>query len=944
MYDSCMSVLCRAKQADKRKAREDDPQPTKRQRTKSGKAGTPTTPTPPPPAPPPAPPTSEQVYKLQELIATLLENGQTPAVQVIVDQLTPGVLVELFMNCMDHLPPYPPADESYAAVTTGSEGTAMPAVEPEPSAQPAQLPQQPAAAAAHDILTAALASTQTMYMPPGPLESGGQLGFKRQLPPPPPPPPLVIPGAGQIPLTVDTTMSNNLGVSSAPSPAGTAATAATEQQPVDPRRQRMQQQMLPPAAMPLKVEPSQQAVASEPQPSPLGAVAGTSVVAAANRQPAAAARQRPGSAVAKPAGPPRPTPLPIHLSAQSSKALRHGAVRRILRSGNTPIRNFRELLLSRLATKAPTVDGLADIVLEYILEDFHGRRGHELAIRWLYSLFITLCPTAEQGVAADAPAQEVPTAGDVIVAGRIDRGIHVGEVTGAHIMHQDSVHENDADGGTSASSVVPANVAASERSDAQPSAELLEANQAENKGDAMEVDASTATIADTVEEDEAGAADVDDSDNQQPDSALHAAARGNQEGVGTHEGAVAALDQGPSHQQAPAVVPVNDLSGSVYEDVLMALLEGLRERLPGTDKSITRLLEDAPVVPLTPVISFLRDLSVQGPEWATLALTTARQLIEQHPPVRQHALEMVLHAAIDVDADLRSKAMRLLANKLFPAAHLAAQIESFARDMLLRLEQQPVSSLHDALEGQNEPQQQKQEQQPIQQAEDALPSKPQLHTEATANGAAEATAAATAGEADATHNVRQSEQHQQQQQASDSMQRGVSDAQDATATVVKAEAPNPVEPELEPLSEEDAARFCGLYIALCSKKPELLRQLLHTYGKSPAAAQAAMDQHAASLAHALGPLESELLEAIRQPPAGSERLLLYMLHTLAEQAPPRDLVAACVANYQQTGAQCCAVSRVWVVWTAYGSMLVYAGAAARTMCTLAMHFHAASVF
>eukprot|EP00775_Hariotina_reticulata_P002918 gene2918-3205_t len=62
-------------------------------------------------------------------------------------------------------------------------------------------------------------------------------------------------------------------------------------------------------------------------------------------------------------------------------SMRHAAVRRILgATKNKPIRNFRELLLSRLVSQAPQADGLAELLLHHVLADYHGSRGHLLVV------------------------------------------------------------------------------------------------------------------------------------------------------------------------------------------------------------------------------------------------------------------------------------------------------------------------------------------------------------------------------------------------------------------------------------------------------------------------------------------------------------------------------------------------------------------------------------
>jgi len=42
----------------------------------------------------------------------------------------------------------------------------------------------------------------------------------------------------------------------------------------------------------------------------------------------------------------------------------------------------------------PQADGLAELLLQHVLADYHGSRGHVLVVRWLYALALSLA--AEQ--------------------------------------------------------------------------------------------------------------------------------------------------------------------------------------------------------------------------------------------------------------------------------------------------------------------------------------------------------------------------------------------------------------------------------------------------------------------------------------------------------------------------------------------------------------------
>lgn len=71
------------------------------------------------------------------------------------------------------------------------------------------------------------------------------------------------------------------------------------------------------------------------------------------------------------------------------------------------------------------------------------------------------------------------------------------------------------------------------------------------------------------------------------------------------------------------------------------------------EKLIPRLLIDSPALPHEGVMAFLRDVSSGGGDWATLALSSAYDIIMKRPPDRAPALRLILEAATGPDADIR---------------------------------------------------------------------------------------------------------------------------------------------------------------------------------------------------------------------------------------------------------------------------------------------------
>jgi hypothetical protein len=213
-------------------------------------------------------------------------------------------------------------------------------------------------------------------------------------------------------------------------------------------------------------------------------------------------------------------------------------------------------------------------------------------------------------------------------------------------------------------------------------------------------------------------------------------------------------------------------------------LQGLKENLPSTDPAIPRLLQDAPVLPLQAVTSFLQELIAAGSEWAGVSLSAAYGLFESRPAARQALLLLVLHAAVSADSLAREKAVGLIVSKLMGwEAHAAAVLEFATQHLLLLLQPLPAAAVDGA------GQQQKQE---VDASSTAVADQQQQGV-AAGSGDAPAAAAAAEGAGEGA------EAQQQQQQVMDA---------------------------------DAAAQHSMLYLSLCTIKPQLLQLLLETYGKA----------------------------------------------------------------------------------------------------------------
>ncbi|XP_030481305.1 uncharacterized protein LOC115698245 isoform X1 [Cannabis sativa] len=277
---------------------------------------------------------------------------------------------------------------------------------------------------------------------------------------------------------------------------------------------------------------------------------------------------------------------------------------------------------------------------------------------------------------------------------------------------------------------------------------------------------------------------------------------------------------------------------SVYEMFLFTVVETLRDSFPPSDKSLSRLLGDVPYLPNTvlklleclcsPEILDKTEKEIQSGDRVTQGLSTVWSLILLRPPFRDACLKIALKSAVHHLEEVRMKAIRLVANKLYPVSSIAQSIEDFAREMLLSVINSDSSDKLDA-EG------------PItERRKDPDPERPL--------------------------NELQSMSTNSKDMPSDTHQSSTS--QGASSLMVS-----------------EAQRCMSLYFALCTKKHSLFGQIFVVYRSASAAVKQAVDRHIPILVRTMGPSPA-LLEIISDPPVGSENLLVQVLHTLTDGAVP----------------------------------------------------------
>ncbi|KAI3819069.1 hypothetical protein L1987_12891 [Smallanthus sonchifolius] len=131
---------------------------------------------------------------------------------------------------------------------------------------------------------------------------------------------------------------------------------------------------------------------------------------------------------------------------------------------------------------------------------------------------------------------------------------------------------------------------------------------------------------------------------------------------------------------------------STYEMFLLKVAEALRDSFPPSDKSLSRLLNEVPYLPKS-VIKLLECLCVPGNsdkdeelhsgDRVHQGLSIVWSLILLRPPTRDVCLKIALQSAVHHLEEVQTKAIRLVANRLYPIPSISQQIEDFAKEMLL---------------------------------------------------------------------------------------------------------------------------------------------------------------------------------------------------------------------------------------------------------------------
>nr|GLL24340.1 uncharacterized protein LOC109159142 isoform X2 [Ipomoea trifida] len=293
-------------------------------------------------------------------------------------------------------------------------------------------------------------------------------------------------------------------------------------------------------------------------------------------------------------------------------------------------------------------------------------------------------------------------------------------------------------------------------------------------------------------------------------------------------------------------------AASAYEMFLLTVAETLRDSFPASDKSLSRLLGDAPHLPNSifklleclccPGSSANDDKELYSGDRVTQGLSAVWSLILLRPPIRNTSLNIALQSAAHHLEEVRMKAIRLVANRLYPLPSISQQIETFANEMLLSLIN--------------------------------------VNQNTNSNDDGTITELQQDSNLDRNLNEQPSTSAATKEVSSDTHQSSTSES-------------------ISSSSVAEAQRCMSLYFALCTKKHSLFRHIFITYKSGSKAVKQAIDGQIPMLVRTIGS-SPELLEIISDPPNGSEELLIQVLRTLTEGTVPSPELIALVKQLYET--------------------------------------------
>ncbi|GER55800.1 symplekin [Striga asiatica] len=294
---------------------------------------------------------------------------------------------------------------------------------------------------------------------------------------------------------------------------------------------------------------------------------------------------------------------------------------------------------------------------------------------------------------------------------------------------------------------------------------------------------------------------------------------------------------------------ISTTATSAYETFLLHVAETLRDSFPASDKSLSRLLGEVPYLPksifemleslCTPGMSDKDGKELHSGDRVTQGLMAVWSLLLMRPPIRDACLQIALKSSVHHLEEVRMKAIRLVANKLYPLTFISEEIEKFAKEKLLSVVMDDQTSKIEADE-------------------------PHAELQMDQNPSSESQTVTLAA------NETNPDGHQ-------------STTSESTSSIAVAEV----------------QRCMSLYFALCTKKHSLFRVIFDVYKGTSQVAKEAVHRQIPLLVRTIGP-SRDLLDLLSDPPSGSDGLVTQVVHTLTDGTVPSPVLVSTIKRLYDT--------------------------------------------
>ncbi|CAO3641558.1 unnamed protein product [Cunninghamella echinulata] len=311
---------------------------------------------------------------------------------------------------------------------------------------------------------------------------------------------------------------------------------------------------------------------------------------------------------------------------------------------------------------------------------------------------------------------------------------------------------------------------------------------------------------------------------------------------------------------------INEKRQHTYFDWLNKLMDRSIAQLDPKDKTLNKLLLALPTLNST-IINKLNDIMTHQPHRFVMCVATFRDLTMQRPTVRKQCLDILLELCLHEDIKRRSTAIAAVKRWVPTHPTLSEKVEIHGIEMLQMVLVPTTTKKSKKITTKTEQQQQQQEGKEEKDDENDENEKVEEKKEDKQNISNE--------EKEVKQENDQVEEEEKEEEEEEEKKEGKnSDDTD------KNEEDKSEDDEIVEWNEKDVIRYMDLFLALCTKKYELLEQLFFVYIQAEKQVQGWIRTHIYKVISTMNSESEVLMNLIKNYPKGCETLILRILNIL----------------------------------------------------------------